>query len=83
MSTTTITRERAELLIIDAMERFGPDLRGVSRESEFAALGINAQDLFELSRLIEEELGVGPDPAELAQLGTVGDTIDLVVARAS
>ncbi len=82
MSTTTITRERAELLIIDAMERFGPDLRGVSRDTEFATLGIECADLVELSRVIEEEFGVGPEPRELAELGTVGDTIDLVVARA-
>ncbi len=83
MSTTTITREQAERLIIDAMERFGPDLRGVSRESELAARGIAASDLIELSRIIEEEFGVATEPSELAGLRTVGDTIDLVVARAS
>lgn len=83
MSTTITTHERAERLIIDVMERFGPDLRGVSRDTEFAALGIGCEDLVELSRVIEEELGVRPEPDELAERGTVGDTIDLVVARTS
>jgi acyl carrier protein len=83
MSTTIVTPKRAELLIIDVMERFGPDLRGVSRESRLADLGVESRDLIELARIIDEELGVRPELAELGRLRTVGDTIDLVVARAS
>jgi acyl carrier protein len=83
MSSAVITSEQVERVIIDAMERFGPDLRGVSRESEFAARDVDSRDLAELAEIIDEEFAIKLEPPDMAGLRTVGDSIDLVVARAS
>ncbi len=82
MSTTTTT-ERVERVVIEAIERFGPDADDVTRDSTFEALDIDSLDLVELAQIVEDEFGVKLESSDVAGLKTVGDAIDLVSARVS
>jgi len=81
MSTTTTT-ERVERVVIDAIRDFAPDADDVTRDSTFEALEVDSLDLVELGQVVEDQFGVKLESADVAELGTVGDVVDLVAARA-
>ena len=54
----------------------------INRDAELTALDIDSLDLAELSQIIEEQFGVELTSADVAEIHTVGDAIDLVVERA-
>ena len=80
---TTATQESVETTIVDAITKLGPDADQVTRDATFEALDIDSLDLVEVAQVIEEEFGVVLKGEDMEQLKTVGDAIDLVVARAS
>jgi acyl carrier protein len=55
----------------------------VTREATFQTLDLDSLDLVELTQMIEEEFGVQLESADVADLKSVGDAVDLVVARAA
>jgi acyl carrier protein len=79
MSATTT--ERIESVIVDAVEAFAPDDVTVTRDSAFAALDIDSLDLVELVQVLDDEFGVKIESADMKELATVGDVVDLVAAR--
>ena len=79
----TATQESVETTIIDAIAKLGPDADQVTRDATFEALDVDSLDLVEVAQVIEEEFGVVLKGEDMEQLKTVGDAIDLVVARAS
>ena len=82
MATTTITRDNVEQTIVDALVELGSERDQITREATFEQLDIDSLDLVEVAQVIEEEFGVEIKGAEAEKLNTVGDAIDLVVARA-
>jgi acyl carrier protein len=80
MSTTT--PEAVEARIIEALASFGPDVDQVTRDASFEELDIDSLDLVELAQIVEDEYGVELKGDDMKALKTVGDAIDLVVARA-
>ena len=82
MSTTTTT-ERVERVVIEAIHDFAPDADDVTRDSTFEALEIDSLDLVELGQVVEDQFGVKLESADVAELNTVGDVVDLVAARTS
>jgi acyl carrier protein len=80
MSTTT--SEAVEARIVEALASFGPDVDQVTREASFEELDIDSLDLVELAQIVEDEYGVELKGDDMKALKTVGDAIDLVVARA-
>jgi acyl carrier protein len=80
---TTATQESVETTIVDSIAKLGPDADQVTRDATFEALDIDSLDLVEVAQVIEEEFGVVLKGEDMEQLKTVGDAIDLVVARAS
>lgn len=80
MSTTT--PEAVEARIVEALASFGPDVDQVTREASFEELDIDSLDLVELAQIVEDEYGVELKGDDMKALKTVGDAIDLVVARA-
>ena len=82
MSTTTTT-ERVERVVIDAIRDFAPDADEVTRDSTFEALEVDSLDLVELGQVVEDQFGVKLESADVAELNTVGDVVDLVAARTS
>ncbi len=81
MSATGITTEKVEAVIVEAIAQLGPDAASVTRDATFEALDIDSLDVVELAQVIEEEFGVKLERADVAELKTVADVVDLVVAR--
>ena len=83
MSTETITRERAQEVIADALADVGAERDAITADATFEALDVDSLDLAEVSQVIEEELGVRIGGKDVAAIKTVGDAVDLVVSRAA
>jgi acyl carrier protein len=79
---STATPEAVEARIVEALASFGPDADQVTREATFEELDIDSLDLVELAQIVEDEYGVELKGDDMKGLKTVGDAIDLVVARA-
>ena len=81
--STAITPQIVEEKVIDAIANLGPDRDLVTRDATFESLDVDSLDLVELSQVVEEEFGVEVKGEDAQKLKTVGDAIDLVLARAS
>ena len=79
---TAVTPEAVEKTVKDALAQFGPEPEQITREATFEELDVDSLDLAELSQIIEDEYGVQLKGDDVASLKTVGDAIDLIVARA-
>ena len=73
--------EQIEKVITDSLVSFGANADDINREAELTALDIDSLDLAELSQIIEEQFGVELTSADVAEIHTVGDAIDLVAER--
>jgi acyl carrier protein len=80
---TAITPQIVEEKVVDAIVNLGPDRDQVTRDATFESLDVDSLDLVELSQVVEEEFGVEVKGEDAQKLKTVGDAIDLVLARAS
>ncbi len=80
--TTTITAEQVEQTIGTALVAFGAEPEQITRGATFEELEIDSLDLAELSQIVEEAWGVELKSSDVAEIKTVGDAIDLVLARA-
>jgi acyl carrier protein len=80
---TTITPTQVEQVIVDAIAKFGPDPSEVTPDATFETLDVDSLDLVELAQIVEDEFAVKLESDDVAKLKTVGDAIELVVARAS
>lgn len=78
----TTTPEAVEARIVEALASFGPDAESVTREATFEELDIDSLDLVELAQIVEDEYGVELKGDDMKNMKTVGDAIELVVARA-
>ena len=76
------TTASVEQVIFDGLAGLGADGE-VSREATFEQLDVDSLDLVELAQIVEEEFGVVLQGEDVKDLETVGQVIDLVVARAS
>lgn len=80
---TTATPQTVESTITEAIAKLGPEPEDVTRDATFESLDIDSLDLVEVAQVVEEEFGVVLKGEDMEKLSTVGDAIDLVVARAS
>ncbi|MHB8491460.1 MAG: phosphopantetheine-binding protein [Solirubrobacteraceae bacterium] len=78
-----MTHERVELVMFGELARLGPEPEQITRDATFEALDIDSLDLVEVAQVVEEEFGVILKGEDMEKLQTVGEAIDLVVARAS
>jgi acyl carrier protein len=74
--------DQIEKVITDSLVTFGADPEAISRDAELEALDVDSLDLAELSQIIEEQFGVELTSADVAEIKTVGDAIDMVTERA-
>ena len=79
----TVTPQQIEEKVIETIAGLGPDRDQVTRDATFEALEIDSLDLVELSQVVEDEFGVELKDEDIQQVKTVGDAVDLVVARAT
>lgn len=80
--STSVTTETVEKRVVEAIESFGPEGE-VTREASFESLDVDSLDLVELAQISEEEYGVELKSEDMKELSTVGDVVDLIVARAA
>jgi acyl carrier protein len=80
--SATVTSEQVEAVVYDALVELGPTRDQLSREATFEALDVDSLDLAELSQIVDEAFGVTLKGDDVSQIETVGQAIDLIVARA-
>lgn len=77
---TQVTPDAVEKVIFDGLEEIGAEGE-VSRDATFESLDVDSLDVVELGQMVDDEFGVELDADALKDVKTVGDVIDLVVAR--
>ena len=78
---TQVTTETVEKVVFDGLAELGADPEDISREATFERLDVDSLDLVELAQIVEDEFGVELGADDVKDLATVGDAIDLVVAK--
>ena len=76
-----LTTDRVEQVIFDGLVEVGAERDAVSRSASFEDLDVDSLDLVEVSQIVEDEFGVELEGDDIKDLKTVGEVIDLVVAR--
>ena len=79
----TITQEQVETVVYDALVDIGPTRDQLSRDATFESLEVDSLDLAEVSQVVEEHFGVRLKGDDVAKIKTVGDALDLIIARAA
>jgi acyl carrier protein len=78
---STATRDAVSRKVIETLASFGPAIEDVSPERTLEELDIDSLDIAELAQVVEDEFGVEISGDDAAGVATVGDTIDLVLAK--
>ena len=78
---TQVTNEAVERTIFDGLKEIGAEGE-ISRNATFEDLDVDSLDVVELAQIVEDEFGVEVGGNAVKDVRTVGDVIDLVVARA-
>ncbi|MFP5363311.1 MAG: acyl carrier protein [Thermoleophilia bacterium] len=78
---TTATPQDVEATVIENLVAFGADADAVSRDASLEAIDVDSLDLVELTQVVEETYDIDLEGADFKKIKTVGDVVDLVVAR--
>jgi acyl carrier protein len=79
---TQVTPDSVEKTIYDGLVELGTERDLLSREADLESLDIDSLDLVELAQIVEDEFGVELRGDDVKDVKTVGEVIDLVVAKA-
>jgi acyl carrier protein len=82
MATANATPDQIETTVFDAIATFGPDRSEVTREATLVQLDIDSLDLAELSQIVDDRYGISLKDADVTEIKTVGDAVDLIASRA-
>ena len=77
-----VTSQQVESRVVEALATFGPEPDQITRDSTFEELDIDSLDLVELAQIVEDEYGVVLKGEDMKDLQSVGEAIDLIVAKA-
>ena len=77
----TVTTEQVEQVVNESLVSFGADADAVNRAATFETLDVDSLDLAELAQIVDEKFGVELNGADVKDVSTVGDLVDLIVAR--
>ncbi len=80
--STAVSQEQIEQVVIESLESFGAEAAQITPEATLEQLDIDSLDLAELSQIVQERFGVELKGADVAEVKTVGDAINLIAARA-
>jgi len=80
MATTT-TPQDVEATVIENLVAFGAEADAVTRHVTLEAIDVDSLDLVELTQVVEETYDIDLDGADFKNIKTVGDIVDLVIAR--
>jgi acyl carrier protein len=81
MPTTQVTSEAVEKVVFDGLAELGAERDQISRDATFEAIDVDSLDLVELAQIVEDEFGVELGADDVKDLKTVGDAVDLIVAK--
>jgi acyl carrier protein len=79
---TQVSTENVEKTIYDGLVELGTERDDLSREATLESLDVDSLDLVELAQIVEDEYGVELKGDDVKDVKTVGEIIDLVVAKA-
>jgi acyl carrier protein len=79
---TQVTPDAVETTIYDGLVELGTERAELSREATLEDLDVDSLDLVELAQIVEDEYGVELRGDDVKDVKTVGEVIDLVVAKA-
>ena len=77
----TATRDPVSRKVVETLASFGPAIDDLKPEATLEELDIDSLDIAELAQVVEDEYGVEISGDDAAAVTTVGDTIDLVIAK--
>ncbi len=80
---TTVTTDDAERVVFAGLAEVGADEAAISRAATFEELDVDSLDLVEIAQVVEDELGVELRADDVKELRTVGDAIDVIVAKSA
>jgi acyl carrier protein len=80
--TTEVSTDRVEETIYDGLVELGTERSALSREATLESLDVDSLDLVELAQIVEDEFGVELRGDDVKDVRTVGEVIELVVAKA-
>jgi acyl carrier protein len=78
----TVTTQDAERVVFNGLTEVGAEEDALSRDATFEELDVDSLDLVEVAQVVDDELGVELKADDVKELRTVGDAIDLIVAKA-
>ena len=78
---TAATPQSIEETVIESLVTFGADAGAIRRDATLEAIDIDSLDLVELTQVVEETYSINLDGADFKSIKTVGDVVDLVVAK--
>jgi acyl carrier protein len=78
---TQVTTQEVEQVVFDGLAELGAEREQISRDASFEELDVDSLDLVELAQIVEDKFGVELGADDVKDLRTVGDAIDLIVAK--
>jgi acyl carrier protein len=78
---TTATPQSIEETVTESLINFGADADAVTRDATLEDIDIDSLDLVELTQVVEETYDIDLEGSDFKNIKTVGDVIDLVVAK--
>jgi acyl carrier protein len=78
---TTATPQSIEETIVESLVTFGADADAINRDATLEAIDIDSLDLVELTQVVEETYDIDLEGSDFKNIKTVGDVVDLVVAK--
>ncbi len=79
---TEVSGDRVEEQIFAGLVELGAERGALSREATLKDLDVDSLDLVELAQIVEDEFGIELRGDDVKDVRTVGDVVDLVVAKA-
>jgi acyl carrier protein len=73
--------DEVQEVVFTSLVSFGPEPEEVNREATLESLDIDSLDLTELGQLVEEKYAVRLMPEDFENVSTVGQAVDVIVAK--
>jgi acyl carrier protein len=81
MATTGTQPQDIETMVIESLASFGADPEALTRDATLDSVDVDSLDLVELTQVVEETYKIDLENADFKKIKTVGDVVDLVIAR--
>lgn len=81
MPSTDVVPQSVEDAIFEAAVNLGADRAALKRDATFEDLDLDSLDVVEIAQMAQERWGAKLEPQDLTDVMTVGEAIELVIAR--